>query len=485
MRVLLVVLDGLGDCPHASLGGMTPLEAAHTPTLDSLARDGMCGVLDPVGVGVAPQSDSAHLAMLGYATQDHPGRGVLEALGVTGRDIPEGSLAFKCVFAHTDPSTALVHRRPLTEEGVSLPSRVGKPRERGKWDKKASSLACQDLCRVLNEATLTRDTRYSVKFTYDRDHRCVCVVENVLGEPGTLSSDISGTDPLYDGLPCLECTPTRTLSRHGVEDPTERAEHDTRLRTATLINDIHRRVQLQLAHSQYAPYINTVLFRAPSSPIKVDPFHVRNGYRLTAVCDTPVIAGVCRHIGVSTVVSQSHCWGSSACSLSTGLQHLVTPHTSPSPSSPASPSPSPSFPTPDQDPAVFVHIKDTDTVSHKQHVHGKKETLERIDTELSAALAVLSDPTWTDPGTPTAVIVTGDHSTPCAFGDHSNDTVPFLLSVVYGREREEGAAPSVPHPDLTPDSVSAFSEAACVSGCLGRVSGAQMQKLMGRLVNVY
>ncbi|HMK92270.1 MAG TPA: cofactor-independent phosphoglycerate mutase, partial [Thermoleophilia bacterium] len=42
-RVLLVP-DGMADEPQAALGGRTPLEAAVTPAMDSLARGGICGL---------------------------------------------------------------------------------------------------------------------------------------------------------------------------------------------------------------------------------------------------------------------------------------------------------------------------------------------------------------------------------------------------------------------------------------------------------
>ena len=58
MRSLLYVcLDGLGDDPVPELGGRTPLEAADTPFLDSLAERGRTGNVITVGPGVAPESD--------------------------------------------------------------------------------------------------------------------------------------------------------------------------------------------------------------------------------------------------------------------------------------------------------------------------------------------------------------------------------------------------------------------------------------------
>ena len=81
-KILYVILDGLGDEPHPDLGDKTPLEAAATPNLDSLARRGRNGIVVTVGEGIAPESDIAVFAILGYDPHtQHAGRGPLEALG--------------------------------------------------------------------------------------------------------------------------------------------------------------------------------------------------------------------------------------------------------------------------------------------------------------------------------------------------------------------------------------------------------------------
>ena len=49
---LMIILDGLGDCPIQALEGRTPLEAARTPYLDRLVTLGRCGLVDPIAPDV-------------------------------------------------------------------------------------------------------------------------------------------------------------------------------------------------------------------------------------------------------------------------------------------------------------------------------------------------------------------------------------------------------------------------------------------------
>lgn len=110
-KLVLLVLDGLGDIATATTHYRTPLEAATTPHLDELARASAMGRMIPVLPGITPGSGPGHLGLFGYdPTVTQVGRGVIEALGL-GVDLRTGDVAARANFCTVNAKGIVTDRR--------------------------------------------------------------------------------------------------------------------------------------------------------------------------------------------------------------------------------------------------------------------------------------------------------------------------------------------------------------------------------------
>jgi len=99
----------------------------------------------------------------------------------------------------------------------------------------------------------------------------------------------------------------------------------------------------------------------------------------------------------------------------------------------------------------FLHIKWADSAGEDGDFDRKVAVIEQVDRALPALTALA----------PEVIVVTGDHSTPAVIRGHSWHPVPVLLYSRWCR----------------PDGVAEFSEAACLSGGLGRLPATQLMPL--------
>lgn len=96
MKYIVVLGDGMADYPLEELGGLTPLQAARKPNIDSLARSGEVGLVRTVPKGLPPASDVANLSVMGYDPRAcYTGRSPLEAVSM-GLELGPRDAAFRC-----------------------------------------------------------------------------------------------------------------------------------------------------------------------------------------------------------------------------------------------------------------------------------------------------------------------------------------------------------------------------------------------------
>jgi 2,3-bisphosphoglycerate-independent phosphoglycerate mutase len=96
MKYAIVIPDGCADEPQDSLGGRTPLQAAHLPNMDRLAQLGIVGRANNVPAHLPAGSAVANLSLLGYDPCVHfTGRAPLEA-AAQGIELGPDDWAIRC-----------------------------------------------------------------------------------------------------------------------------------------------------------------------------------------------------------------------------------------------------------------------------------------------------------------------------------------------------------------------------------------------------
>ncbi len=97
MKYLVLLCDGMADTHNEKiLNGKTPMELAHKPYMDKLAKTAEVGMCRTVADGLKPGSDVANLSVLGYDPfVCYTGRSPLEAASI-GVDLKDSDVALRC-----------------------------------------------------------------------------------------------------------------------------------------------------------------------------------------------------------------------------------------------------------------------------------------------------------------------------------------------------------------------------------------------------
>jgi 2,3-bisphosphoglycerate-independent phosphoglycerate mutase len=102
MKYVIIIPDGCADEPQEVLGGKTPLQAAHKPNMDRIARQGVVGRANNVPQPLTPASDVATLSLFGYdPLVVYTGRAPLETAAM-GIRLGPADWAIRCNLVHID-----------------------------------------------------------------------------------------------------------------------------------------------------------------------------------------------------------------------------------------------------------------------------------------------------------------------------------------------------------------------------------------------
>src|SRR5271169_6775266 len=256
-KLVLIVLDGLGDIATREQNFLTPLEAATTPNLDKLARESAQGRLISVAPGITPGSGPGHLGLFGYDPLEFQvGRGVIEALGL-GLELKPGDVCARANFATLDP------------KGIVTDRRAGRiPTE-----------TCEKLCALLS-ARVKKIGDTQVLITPGKEHRFVVVFRG---------KGLKG--PLTDADP----------NREGFAIPTVKprdAKSAKQKKTAKLVADFYKAVLPVLARKKPA---NGFLMRGIAHQPHIASFEER--YKLKPACLAvyPMYKGLAQLVGMKKI----------------------------------------------------------------------------------------------------------------------------------------------------------------------------------------
>ncbi len=374
MKKILVILDGLGDLPCKELKGKTPLEAAKTPNLDFLAKNGKTGLMVPSNEKI-PESEVV-LNILGYTQKIN--RGILEALG-SNIKISPGDLCLRTNFA-TKKDNKIIDRRA----GRNLTT------------KEAKSLA-NDLSKKIKLA-------FPFVFQATVQHRGVLVIK------GGFSDNITDADPEH----------SKTISAQPLD------EDETTKLSANLVNNFIEQADKILKDHPINKYredkkllpANTITARGAGT--ETPKLEEKRDW--TAILSMPTEIGIAKLIKMKIIrikqpkVTENDIYKNLYASLNIHIKvskKYISKETKFS-----------KLRNYLQTPNFYIHFKETDIPGHDGLPLEKKKMIELLDETIFKELTKLKD---------TIICVTGDHSTPCKLKSHSADPVPLLI---YGKDKD-------------------------------------------------
>lgn len=407
MKLIYIVIDGMGDLPIEELGGKTPLEFAHTPNMDFLASRGKLGLMYTVGRGIAPESNVAAASILGYDPYKYIiERGPLEAIGA-GIKMRDGDLALRCNFATLGPNRLIIDRRvkrSLTTEEAS------------------------ELAEAINKQVKLESHPAEFKFKSTVDYRSVLVIRS---KTIPLSSRISNTDPVYERVDGIEVM--KVVEKTYIRDSIPLEDSEAAKASANLVNEFtwksHRVLEdhevNRRREAEGKLKANILLARDPGTTLpKLFNISERYGVRFACLADMPVEKGIAKLAGMSVL------------RLPPPSKDIARDYTIRSEKL---------LEVLDEFDCFFIHIKGPDEPGHDGNFVLKAEIIATIDEHFFGR--ILPEIRLDD----TVICVTADHSTPCKVKAHTDDPVPLMIS--GGKIRSDG--------------LKKFSERECRKGSLG------------------
>lgn len=366
MKGIVLVMDGMGDRPLKEFDNQTPLQAANTPNMDEMAKNGITGIMDSIAPGIIPGSDTAHLSILGYDPYEvYTGRGPFEAAGV-GVDVIPGDIAFRCNFSTAD------------ENGIVTDRRAGRIRE-----------GTHEIVEVLNTMVLEDYPDIKIIFKESTGHRAVLVLR---GEG--LSDKVSDADPKVEGN-----KPKEVIALDDSEEAKKTADILNKLvaKSYEMIKD--HPVNLERIENNEPP-ANIIIPRGAGEVPVVEVLNDKYEVNSACIAETGLIMGIGRFAGMDIVEMDDVTGG-----IDTNLENIRDTILDQVKNS-------------DHD-FFLINIDGADEAGHDGQAIEKRDFIEKVDRVVMSELKKLED---------VYIFLTADHSTPISVLNHSGDPVPVIIT---------------------------------------------------------
>ena len=367
MKIILVLLDGLGDRSFPELNHRTPLQSALTPNLDRLALLGSNGLFHASFPGQCLPSEVAHHLLFGYDVKSFPGRGLLEAVGeeVVFDDEDVLCLAHLAEVEWQKGQPVLIQKRPALE------------------DDEIEALLC-DIAPWKTEGL-------GFRFHHTRKNDGILIVS------GGASPYVSDSDPMMSGWPMARIWPVAENPEPAKAQVTARALNAYLRRCHKVLtgHDINRH-----RIDQGLPPANFLATQRCGRRVVQEPFRDKWGLTGLVISSGSVYCGLAQELGLTYIRVQDS--SDPAQDLRARIRMALDDSVH-------------DF--------IHVHTKMPDEAAHTGDPKYKESMIAALDEGLDVLVEALTS------REDVIAAVTADHSTPSdAILIHSGEPVPVVLA---------------------------------------------------------
>ncbi|HJD02687.1 MAG TPA: cofactor-independent phosphoglycerate mutase [Candidatus Mediterraneibacter excrementavium] len=372
MKYIVVLCDGMADDPLVELGGRTPLEAAHTPNMDRLAKTAEVGMVRTVPEGMAPGSDTANLSVIGYDPKKYySGRSPLEALSI-GAEMGADDVSFRCNLV------------TLSEEEDCYEDRIILDHSSGEISTEDAAVLLEALKEEFRSGSSSERPCYSEGYDFytGTSYRHLLIWHHGKVVELTAPHDIL----------------TRRIGEYLPSDPVLR---DMMVRSYDILKDHPVNVKRRAEGKNPA---NSAWFWGAGTRPALTSFEEKNGVRGAMISAVDLLKGIAAGSGMHNITVEGANGGLNTNYRGKGeaaVKALAE----------------------DGYDFVYVHIEAPDEMGHQGSVADKIASIEYIDEQVIGPVAEALKKGGMD----FRMLVMPDHPTPVRVRTHTADPVPYMI----------------------------------------------------------